>query len=142
MNPEKAETQLHDDHVCGFRCSICGFLLDGSYGGYLYLKNNNGVRVPLRDREEQETIARMLFNQEEPQRDNLDCFHDMVDTMEERVGYVSACICMHCLDQFGLDLRKDALECPHCKSDHIRTFLEMTDKRCPRCQSGHMEETG
>ncbi len=62
------------------------------------------------------------------------------DDMEERIGYLSACVCMNCLDQFGLDLRKDSIECPHCKSDHVRTILEMTNKRCPKCQSAYMEK--
>jgi len=97
--------------------------------------------VPLRDKNEREAVAQVLRNKEESLRiDNSDGFHEIVDSMEERIGYVSACICMNCLDQFGLDLRKDSIECPHCKSDHVRTLLEMTNKRCPKCRSGYMDK--
>lgn len=143
MNPGKAETDLHDEAACGFRCNICGYFLDESYGGYLYLKNNNGVRVPLKDKDEQEAVAQILLSEEESaHNNNWGCFQEIIDVIEERVGYMSACICLKCLDQFGLDLRKDAILCPHCKSDHVRTFLELADKRCPKCQSGHINRMG
>lgn len=141
MNPGKVEAHIHDDAMCGYRCSICGFILDESHGGYLYLRNNNGVRVPLKDKNERETVAQILFDEEETlSTDNSDDARKVVDIMDERIGYVSACVCMNCLDQFGLDLRKDTIQCPHCRSDRVRTFLEMTNKRCPKCQSGQLDK--
>ena len=143
MNREKVKTSFRDDVVYGYRCSMCGFVLDGSLGGYLYVKNNYGVRVPLKDNNERETVARLLLSEDGLfDTENSHGFHGIIDIMEEKMGYMSACVCMHCLDQFGLDLRKDAIECPHCKSDHVRTFLEMTNKRCPKCQSGYMDKKG
>ena len=138
--PEKAEINLCPDVIQGYRCHICGFVLDEANGGYLYLTNNSGVRIPLKDKDERDTIARMLFAEDAIFQNESEECHQLVDTMEDRVGYLSACICMNCLDQFGLDLRKDTIECPHCKSDHVRTFLEMTNKRCPKCQSGYMDK--
>lgn len=146
MNPRKVEARLHDDVILGYRCGVCGFVLDESHGGYLYLRNNNGVRVPLRNKDQRETVAQILLDEEETlytdDSDDSDDSHKVVDIMDERIGYVSACVCMNCLDQFGLDLRKDTIECPHCKSDQVRTFLEMTSKRCPKCQSGQMNKLG
>ncbi len=124
----------------GFRCTACGFTLDASNGGFLYVKNVNGTRMPLKGKDEQEAIARILLNDEFSfQGDDPGQFDKDIDIMEECVGYMSACLCMNCLDQFGLDLRKDTIECPGCRSDHVRTFLEITDKRCPKCQSGYLK---
>ena len=140
-NPKKAEIDFYTDAVFGYRCHICGFVLDESNGGFLYLTNNNGVRVPLKDKDAREMIAHLLVLEEgAPEGGDPDNCHEFVDIMEERVGYLSACICMNCLDQFGLDLRKDTIECPRCKSDRVRTFLEISNKRCPKCQSGYMDK--
>ncbi|MHB8109363.1 MAG: hypothetical protein ACYDHW_04930 [Syntrophorhabdaceae bacterium] len=142
MNPERIEADFHASTVlCGYRCPVCGYTLDESNGGYLYLSNDRGNRIPLKDHGEHEIIAQMLRTEEEFYDDcgAVTASHEaMIDLIEERVGYLSACICMKCLEQFGLDLRKDTVECPNCKSDHVRTLLEMNDKRCPRCQSGHL----
>ncbi len=143
MNPERIDVDFHERlTIYGYRCGSCGFILDESNGGYLYLQNDRGDRIPLKDHGEREIIAQMLRMEEESLRDCEVLAASqgaIIDLMEERVGYLSACVCIDCLAQFGLDLRKDALECPHCKSDHIRTLLEMSEKRCPKCQSGHME---
>jgi predicted Zn-ribbon and HTH transcriptional regulator len=143
MNPERIEADCHErTTIYGYRCNFCGFILDESNGGFLYLRNDRGDRIPLRDHGEREIIAQMLRMEEESLR-NCEILaasqEAIIDIMEERVGSLSACVCIDCLGQFGLDLRKDTLECPHCKSERIRTLLEMTDKRCPKCQSGHME---
>ena len=140
MEPGKPEACLCAETLNGFRCTICGFTLDESNGGYLYVKNDNGVKVPLKDRHEQEAIARILLNEEFslcPDDENLS--QETIDILEERVGYMSACLCMNCLDQFGLDLRKDEIECPRCQSDRVETFLAMLYKPCPRCQSGQLD---
>jgi len=143
MNPERIDADFHERlTLYGYRCGSCGFILDESNGGYLYLQNDRGDRIPLRDHGEREIIAQMLRMEEESLRscEVLAASQEaIIDLMEERVGYLSACVCIDCLAQFGLDLRKDTLECPHCKSDHIRTLLEMSERRCPKCQSGHME---
>jgi DNA-directed RNA polymerase subunit RPC12/RpoP len=136
MDPEKAETGISTETASGFRCTSCGFTLDASCGGYLYVKNNNGVKVPLKGKAEQEAIAHILLNEELSLRcDDPGHSHETMDVIEERVGYISACVCMNCLDQFGLDLRKDTMECPRCRSGHVSTFLEIMYKPCPRCQS-------
>ncbi len=141
MNSGRAETGLHDETVYGFRCATCGFTLDESNGGYLYLKNDNGVRVPLKDKKELETIARILLNEEfSPRSDDSILSQEMIDIMEDRVGYMSACVCINCLNQFGLDLRKDAIECPHCQSGQVKTFLATLSKPCPKCESGCMDK--
>ena len=99
--------------------------------------------MPLKDRNERQAVARILLDDEGSfQFNDSDGCQELIDIMEERIGYVSACVCMNCLDQFGLDLRKDTIACPRCKSDHVRTFLEMTGKRCPKCQSGYMAKNG
>ncbi|MEN6616764.1 MAG: hypothetical protein ABFD12_09425 [Syntrophorhabdus sp.] len=144
MNPERIDAHFHEGAVLnGYRCEVCGFTLDDSHGGYLYLGNDRGDRVPLKEHGEREIIAQML-RMEEQSADECEVVtasHEaMVDLIEERVGYMSSCLCMNCLHQFGLDLRKDPLECPRCKSDHVRTLLEMADKRCPKCQSGYLKK--
>lgn len=140
MNPGKAEAILHAETVHGFRCPACGFTLDESNGGFLYVTNDNGERVSLKGAKEKEAIARILLNEEFsfcPDDANLS--QTTIDILEERVGYMSACLCMNCFHQFGLDLRKDEVECPGCRSDQVRTFLTMLYKPCPKCRSGLME---
>jgi predicted Zn-ribbon and HTH transcriptional regulator len=143
MNPERIEADFYEQTtIYGYRCNSCGYILDESNGGYLYLQNDRGDRIPLKDHGEREIIAQMLRMEEEALHDCevLAASQEaMIELMEERVGYLSACVCIDCLGQFGLDLRKDALVCPHCRSEHIRTLLEMTGKRCPKCNTGRME---
>jgi DNA-directed RNA polymerase subunit RPC12/RpoP len=142
MNLEKAEASLHTETLNGFHCTSCGFTLDESHGGYLYVKNDNGVKVPLKDKHEQEAIARILLNEEFSLcPDDANLSQETIDILEERVGYLSACLCMNCLDQFGLDLRKDEIECPHCKSHRVETFLAILYKPCPKCRAGLLDDT-
>ncbi len=140
MGPGKAKASIRAETVHGFRCPACGFTLDESNGGFLYIKNESGMRVPLKDKDERDALARILLNNEFSFcTDDVNLSQETIDILEERVGYMSACLCMDCLGQFGLDLRKDTIECPRCKSDQIKTFLAMLYKPCPRCRSGLME---
>ncbi len=144
MNPERIETEFHKrTTIYEHRCSFCGFILDESTGGFLYLQNNRGERVPLKDPGEREIIAQMIRMEEESLK-NCDALAGsqsaLIDFMEERVGYLTSCVCIDCLGQFGLDLRKDEIECPNCRSQDVRTLLEMSGKRCPKCKSGHLSK--
>ena len=140
MNPGKTEADPCAETVHGFRCPICGFTLDESNGGFLYVRNDTGARVPLKDKKEQEAIAHILLNKEFSLcTDGANHPGETIDILEERVGYMSACLCVNCLHQFGLDLIKDEIECPDCRSGQVRTFLEILYTPCPKCRSGRME---
>ena len=75
----------------------------------------------------------------------------------EKTGYNSHCVCLECLNQFDLDIgsdektdsrryhyqgfkKRDSRECPYCKSDNVKTQLELKGNLCPKCKIGIFEE--
>ena len=116
------------------------------WGGYLYMENDKGERIAFPETGPSHQIAEMLT-------DTIS-----IELMKEKIGYNSYCICMDCLTQFELDLgddeqnkdsgryyygilkRKDERKCPHCKSQNVKTSLELVSKKCPQCKKGTFRE--
>jgi hypothetical protein len=125
----------------GYKCTACGFKLPAGRAGHFYVANDAGERVPCDHNDENGTIARVLGIDEEVISScswNPASRRAPVDLMEERIGYLSPCVCLDCTAAFGLDLKRDPRRCPACDSDRVKTELEMVDEPCPRCGEGRI----
>lgn len=123
----------------GYQCGSCGFELPAGQEGHFYVANDAGERVPCAPHDESGTIARVLGIDEEIISScswNPASRQAPVDLMEERIGYISPCICPDCMAAFGLDLKRDPRTCPICRKDRVKTELEMVDGPCPICREG------
>lgn len=59
-----------------------------------------------------------------------------------RTGFNSHCICLNCLNQFDLDLKKDERQCPKCNPNEVYSELEMVGRECPKCHNGLSKRIG
>jgi len=112
---------------------------------YFYAENNEGKRVPCWHPAEARRAREVLpagLSQE---------------AIRARTGFNSRCVCLDCCYQFDLDLGesypclfrsglsenrqiKDKRECPKCKSENVKTGLELVGETCPKCKEGVIEE--
>jgi len=126
----------------GYQCSLCGFKLPAGRKGRFYVSNDAGERVPCAPSDESGTIARVLGIDEEIISScswNPASRRAPVDLMEERIGYLSPCVCPDCMAAFGLDLKRDPRICPQCGGGRVKTELEMAEGPCPRCGEGRIQ---
>ena len=125
----------------GYKCDLCGFRLPAGQEGHFYVANDAGERVPCAPHDESGTIARVLGIDEEIICScswNPASRQAPVDLMEERIGYISPCVCPDCAAAFGLDLRRDPRICPVCGGSKVKTELETREGPCPRCGEGRI----
>jgi predicted RNA-binding Zn-ribbon protein involved in translation (DUF1610 family) len=125
----------------GYECTLCGWKLPAGQEGHFYVASNMGERVPCARHDESGTIARVLGIDEETISScgwNPASRQAPVDLMEERIGYISPCVCLGCFTPFGLDLKRDARKCPTCGNERVKTELEIVDEPCPRCGEGRI----
>jgi hypothetical protein len=132
--------------TCDYKCKKCGFSMHPGCGGYLYIENNKGERIAFLETEQGHCIDDLLS-------ENLS-----IEAMKEKLGYNSYCVCLDCLEQFELDLgneeenpdsdryyygaikRRDERKCPRCKSQNVKTSMELVGKKCPSCHKGTFHE--
>jgi len=137
---EKEAVRRMPEHR-GYQCPSCGFKLPAGQEGRFYVASDAGERVPCAPYDESGTIARVLGIDEEAISScswNPASRRAPVDLMEERIGYLSPCVCPDCVTAFGLDLKRDPRTCPQCGSSSVKTELEMADEPCPRCGEGRI----
>jgi len=94
--------------IDNFKCEKCDFFMPPGWGWYGYTIGKNGKRI--------------------------ECPHPL-DFMIA-AGSNSYCVCLDCLEQFEIDLKKDKRKCPKCKSTSIKTELELINNTCPKCKIG------
>lgn len=112
----------------------------------MYVEDDGGRRIVCPHPGEGRTVAEVLG-------DNA-----TRELIEARIGFNSDCICLDCLEQFGLDIgddeqsksswrysygatrRKDQRRCPHCNSHDVKTVFELIGNPCPKCKKGVIEE--
>ena len=133
---------LVDYGTMEYRCATCGFSLTLAGEGYFYVTDDRGERIRYGADDGANTIASVLALDEEvlgactwhPRAREVP-----VDLLEERIGYISPCVCLDCLSFFGLDLKRDQRKCPACGSVSVRTEIEAAKGACPRCGSGEIK---
>jgi predicted Zn-ribbon and HTH transcriptional regulator len=124
--------------ISDFICNKCRFALPSGWGGYTYVQDDKGKRKVCPHPAEVVTIAEVLGLKENeifPPRTE-----EIRNLLKERTGFLSTCVCLDCLEKFGLDLAKDERRCPSCKSDNVKATVKLVNQRCPRCKVGFIEE--
>lgn len=132
-----------------YKCSRCGLALPQGWGMYLYVEDNKGRRKICGHPGERYCVVGVLGE------------GASLEVIRERTGFNSSCICLDCLYQFEADLgesawspyehdiatyrprpkrEKDKRECPKCKSNNVKTVLELVGEVCPKCKEGVIEE--
>lgn len=142
-----------------FKCTDCGLTLPEGWGGCLYVEKEK----------KRGKIARILHPRAGETMERIYCPHPSEhsiiiqvlgtpspsrELINQKVGFLSHCICLDCLRQFNADYghyyykldglphkdgvkpEKDKRECPNCKSQNVRTEMEMVDQYCPKCKKG------
>jgi len=135
--------------ISEFKCNKCNFALNEGSGGYCYVINDNGKRMPCRHPMEFYDLENVLGS------------IYTIEELNERTGYISECICLDCLCQFRADVgeitwnifamkvkhsgiplkQRDGRKCPRCGSKNVKAETEMVDEPCPKCKVGVIEET-
>ena len=111
-----------------YTCNECGLELPAGWGVYTYAVDDRGERVTCPHPGEFQTIREVTGMDYAEAR------------AAGRMGYAQHCICGRCLQQFDLDLDRDARVCPGCSSPDVRSLRESVGKRCPQCGVGLIEE--
>ena len=62
------------------------------------------------------------------------------ETIEQRTGFNSFCLCLDCMENLKIDLKRDERICPHCSSNRVLTVDELVDNICPKCGEGTIEK--
>jgi hypothetical protein len=110
-----------------FGCNQCEFQFPTGWGGYLYATDAHGARIVCPhpgEFEAAEEITGMSYEDA---------------GSAGRVGAARHAVCLRCLQQFDIDLEKDARSCPACKSPEIRTAADAVGQPCPACKLGTVE---
>jgi len=63
-----------------------------------------------------------------------------IELIEQRTGYINYCVCLDCLADLEIDLKRDPRLCPNCKSNRVVKLREMVGTTCPKCKSGTFKE--
>jgi DNA-directed RNA polymerase subunit RPC12/RpoP len=111
-----------------FKCDKCGFQLPSGWGGYMYVTDQTGKRIVCPHPCEFATVYQVL-GANAPR-----------ELIQQRTGFNSDCLCLDCLKEFNIDLKRDARACPHCNSNRIGSLQELVDGPCPKCKEGTIQE--
>jgi hypothetical protein len=135
--------------ISDYKCNKCGFTLPTGWGGYLYVLDDSGNRIPCLHPGEMPQIIDVLGKDVSG------------ETIHERTGFNSHCLCLDCLHQFDADFKMknwlydgpylwntsqkrkrsgDKRECPECGSNRVRTEIELVGTLCPKCKTGIVKE--
>ena len=137
-----------------YKCNKCGFSLPEGWGGYAYMEDVKGKRMPIPHPDEMrvffEPMKMSIFGNIKPGKRRKG--------IEEITGFNSDCLCLDCLRRLELDIgnaedakeswrysygavkKKDERRCIYCNSGDVKTVLELIGKPCPQCKEGTIEE--
>ncbi len=118
--------------ISEFKCDQCDLSFPLGWGRNVYAVAKDGKRVICPHPGENSGIHRVT---------GLD-----YRTALERglAGVQRDSICRACLVQFGLDIDRDAMQCPDCASKDVACVEDLVGETCPKCKRGTIveEDTG
>lgn len=148
-----------------FKCNKCDFAFPEGWGHIIYVKDENGNKITCAHPGEEYDIAKVLkidtkkvsdwlmsrafearkkFDWKkgfEGYYDNILSENNEINKLIiERTGLFYDCVCSDCLQQFGLDIKKEERKCPKCGSVNVKTAREMINQNCPKCKEGTILE--
>jgi DNA-directed RNA polymerase subunit RPC12/RpoP len=115
-------------NIATVKCSTCSFQLPTGAGGFLYVIDTAGARIPCPHPCEADVIERVT---------GLDW---SAARQKGLIGCISHCVCWDCVHQFDLDVERDVKRCPACGSLNVRTVGAALGSRCPKCNQGALIE--
>jgi len=149
--------------ICKYRCNKCGAVLSSGWGGYVYVENEEGVRIPCHHPTElieimevlkiktpktgKQSVVDFLNFQIKFLREGFP--EDIENLVKSRVGFNFECICLDCLYKFYADVGSAEMiesfhkRCPDLLDGVFRRYYmpkEPKDERkCPRCGSANVK---
>jgi hypothetical protein len=127
-----------------FKCNKCAFSLD-TFGGIIYLKDKDDKknRMMCSYPEDSYRIAQFLRIDEEelfgfPFSPLIN--ENVIHLMNDRVGYQTEVLCLHCMLKVRLDLEHDVCICPNCHHEEIIPIVDLENMECPNCKQGAFTE--
>jgi len=119
-------------YIYRYTCNKCQFALPSGWGGRFYIIDDKGERIiPGHPNEINDVFN--IVGEENISEDNME------EIFKARTGFSNNCVCLTCLHQFDLDIKRDENICPNCNSLEIKTVTDMVEKRCPSCKKGLIE---
>jgi hypothetical protein len=119
-------------YVSDYVCPHCELSLPTGWGGFNYVTDDRGRRIPCPHPIEIDAIKKVTG------------MGWLEARAAGRLGFVSHCLCFDCSRQFDLDLGRDVKRCPECGSLAVRPANGSIGCTCPSCGVGRIEvmETG
>jgi hypothetical protein len=111
-----------------YACDKCDFQLPTGWGGYTYATDSSGTRIVCPHPGEPYEICRIT---------GMSLGEAMA---ANRTGFNAHVVCLSCLTQFDLDLKRDVRLCPNCSSNAVKSVQECVGQLCPNCKVGKVEE--
>lgn len=122
------------------KCDKCDFRTSISTGSMPYVRDENGNKVRCSQPGETDTVAEVL----KISRDVVDAWfrdkdkvpEEVRKKIEENVGMMLQHICLECLSETFIDLKREKLKCSNCGSANLMYVTELEGKLCPKCKLG------
>ncbi|MBC8277015.1 MAG: hypothetical protein H8E46_02200 [FCB group bacterium] len=169
-----------------YKCDNCSIKLHEGWGGYLYVVDNNGNRIECLHPSEMSKIDSVLSKEltipnnnfgspfcriespkwwwsknrknkfKEQQAEQLRQEAEYYLLLQERIGFNSAMVCLHCKETFYLDIGvaresllflgfhfvstrdADNMVCPKCGLMKVLPVNELCGEICPICEIGRI----
>ena len=110
-----------------FNCNRCEFALPSGWGSYTYAVDDRGMRIYCPHPGEGWAIRQVTGMS----------YGEAYDA--GRTGRADYAVCIDCLTQLSLDLKRDERRCAKCGSGRVSTVHELVGKACPQCKVGTVE---
>lgn len=136
-----------------YHCDTCEFSMPTGWGSYMYVRAKICAECGERVNEIEDFCVGCGTPTESVDvagYERVTCSHPTEELMvrrvigedysdekrDERVGYISHCVCRDCVSKFNVDIERDGRQCPDCGSSRVRTLVELVDEECPNCSEG------
>jgi len=116
-----------------FVCDACGFSVEAWSDGNPYVEYPPGKRnYYYHPTSWSEVVSRVIG--ERPTAEAFEAF------TRGHKGNAPDHICLDCGHKAKLDEARDKMECPNCKSAHMRDTYTLAGSACPQCKKGSFSE--
>lgn len=118
--------------ISRFYCPECDFEMPRGWGTYAYVVDNDGKKVVAPHPCEWLVACNVIGCTNKELNEN--------EEYQSRCGVMHHVVCIDCVHQFALDLKRHLRVCPECGSNSVYTCREMVGRLCPQCGKAQVEE--